>query len=103
MSDAFAAAIEYHRSHETRWRRDFLTDDGRYIGVADEPAAVGDVLGPVLARGGPNGVIRRGGEIVAEWGESERVDMSFSIAKSYLSVLAGLALARGLIRNVDDR
>jgi len=44
VSDAFAAAIEYHRSHETRWRRDFLTDDGRYIGVADEPAAVGDVL-----------------------------------------------------------
>ncbi len=42
MSNAFAAAIEYHRSHETRWRRDFLTDDGRYIGVADEPAAVGD-------------------------------------------------------------
>jgi len=37
VSDAFAAAIEYHRSHETRWRRDFLTDDGRYIGVADEP------------------------------------------------------------------
>ena len=103
MSDAFAAAIEYHRSHETRWRRDFLTDDGRYIGVADEPAAVGDVLGPVLARGGPNGVIRRGGEIVAEWGEVERVDMSFSIAKTYLAVLAGVAIGRGLIRNVDDR
>jgi len=103
VSDAFAAAIEYHRSHETRWRRDFLTDDGRYIGVADEPAAVGDVLGPVLARGGPNGVIRRGGEIVAEWGEVERVDMSFSIAKTYLAVLAGVAIGRGLIRNVDDR
>ena len=103
MSDAFAAAIDYHRSHESRWRRDFLTEEGRYIGVADEPAAVGDVLGPVLPRGGPNGMILRGGEIVAEWGETNRVDMSFSIAKSYLSVLAGLALARGLIRNVDDR
>jgi CubicO group peptidase (beta-lactamase class C family) len=28
--------------------------------------------------------------------------MSFSIAKSYLAVLAGLAVARGLIRSIDD-
>jgi CubicO group peptidase (beta-lactamase class C family) len=29
--------------------------------------------------------------------------MSFSIAKSYLSTLAGVAVARGLIRDLDDR
>ncbi len=58
---ALAAAIEYHRSNESRWRRDFITASGRYIGVADEPPADGDVLGPVEPRGGPNGLVLRHG------------------------------------------
>jgi CubicO group peptidase (beta-lactamase class C family) len=98
----FRAAIEYHRAHETPWRPDFLTPAGRYIGVADEPPALDDVLGPVRPRGGPNGLIIRRGEIVAEWGDTARADMTFSVAKSYLAVLAGLALARRLIRDIDD-
>jgi CubicO group peptidase (beta-lactamase class C family) len=100
--DALHAAIEYHRSHETRWRRDFLTPSGRYIGVADEPEAPGEVLGPVQPRGGPNGLVIRGGYLVAEWGDTRRVDMSFSVAKSYLAVLAGVAIADGRIRDLDD-
>ena len=102
-ADALKAAIAYHEAHETTWRRDFVTASGRYIGVADEPPAPDDVLGPVLPRGGPNGLVLRRGVIAAEWGETDRVDMSFSIAKSYLSALAGLATARGLIRSLDDR
>jgi CubicO group peptidase (beta-lactamase class C family) len=100
--DGLAAAIAYHRAHETRWRPDFLTAAGRYIGVADEPPAAGDVLGPVRPRGGPNGIVVRGGDIVAEWGDTRRADMTFSVAKSYLAVLAGLAVARGLIASLDD-
>lgn len=97
-----ADAIAYHRAHETTWRRDFITDSGRYIGVADEPPAPGDVLGPVEPRGGPNGVVIRHGAIAAEWGDTARVDMTFSIAKSYLAIAAGLALDRGLIRDLDE-
>jgi CubicO group peptidase (beta-lactamase class C family) len=97
-----ADAIEYHRAHETRWSPDFLTRGGRYIGVADEPEAPDDVLGPVRPRGGPNGVIVRGGYLVAEWGDTSRGDMTFSVAKSYLAVLAGLAVTRGLIESIDD-
>ena len=100
--DGLATAIEYHLFHESAWRRDFLTEAGRYIGVADEPEAPDDVLGPVRPRGGPNGIVLRGGYIVAEWGDTRRADMTFSVAKSYLAVLAGLALARGLIRDIDD-
>ena len=74
---ALAEAIQYHLDHESPWHRDFLTETGRYIGVADEPPGPDDVLGPVRPRGGPNGVILRGGEIVAEWGDTERADMSF--------------------------
>jgi CubicO group peptidase (beta-lactamase class C family) len=100
--DALAEAVEYHRAHETPWNREFIAKSGCYIGVADEPAGQDEVLGPVRPRGGPNGLIVRGGSIVAEWGDTRRADMSFSIAKSYLAVLAGLALERGLIESLDD-
>lgn len=101
-ADGLRAAIDYHRAHESTWRSDFMTASRRYIGVADEPAAPDDVLGPVRSRGGPNGLILRGGCIVAEWGDTRWPDMTFSVAKSYLATLAGLALARGLIRSIDD-
>ena len=97
------AAITYHRAHESKWRRDFLTDSGRYIGVADEVPAPDDVLGLVRPRAGANGMVLRGGYIVAEWGDTARADMTFSVAKSYLAVLAGLAVAQGRIRSIDDR
>ena len=100
---ALDAAIAFHRAHETPWRPDFLTASGRYVGVADEPESMGGALGPVFPRGGPAGLILRGGVIAAEWGDTRRADMSFSIAKSYLAVLAGIAVARGLIRDIDDR
>jgi CubicO group peptidase (beta-lactamase class C family) len=54
-------------------------------------------------RGKPAGVILRNGFIVAQWGDLHRVDMTFSVAKSYLSTVAGLAVDEGLIRSVDDR
>jgi CubicO group peptidase (beta-lactamase class C family) len=100
-ADGLTAAVDYHRAHESRWPRDFITESGRFIGVADEPAD-SEVLGPVRARMGPNGLILRGGYIVAEWGDTARADMSFSIAKSYLAVLAGVAVSRGLIHDLDD-
>ncbi|HLL46702.1 MAG TPA: serine hydrolase, partial [Longimicrobiaceae bacterium] len=45
----------------------------------------------------------RGGYIVAEWGDPHRVDMTFSVTKSFLSTVVGVAVDRGLIRSVDDR
>jgi CubicO group peptidase (beta-lactamase class C family) len=100
-ADGLAAAIDYHRAHETPWRRDFLTDSGRYVGVADEPPAPDSVLGPVRPRGGPNGLIVRRGYRVAEWGDTRRPDMTFSVAKSYLGALAGVAVMRRLIGDLD--
>jgi CubicO group peptidase (beta-lactamase class C family) len=60
------------------------------------------ILGPMKERGKPAGVILRNGYIVAQWGDAKRVDMTFSVAKSYLSTVAGLALDNHLIKNVDD-
>ena len=98
-------AIAFHQAHETAWPRSMVLDDGRYIGTAsigDRPEHAA-VIGPIRARGAPNGLILRHGRLAAEWGDTRRADMTFSISKSYLAVLAGLALADGLIGDLDDR
>jgi CubicO group peptidase (beta-lactamase class C family) len=100
-ADAVQAAIFHHRAHESGWPRDFITPSGRFIGVADEPADSA-VLGPVRPRKDPSGLVVRHGHIVAEWGDTHRTDMSFSIAKSYLAVLAGVAVQQGLIDDIDE-
>ncbi|MCE5234080.1 MAG: serine hydrolase [Mizugakiibacter sp.] len=61
------------------------------------------VHGPTKPRVGAAGVVVRHGYIVAQWGDVARADMTFSVAKSYLSSVAGLALADGLIGSLDDR
>lgn len=62
-----------------------------------------EILGQTRERGGPAGLIIKDGYIVGEWGDIERVDMTFSVAKSYLSTVAGLALDRKLIHNIEDK
>ena len=48
-------------------------------------------------------MIVKNGYIVAEWGDTERVDMTFRVTKSYLSTIAGLALDAGLIKDVHEK
>ncbi len=62
-----------------------------------------EIGGPTKDRGEPAGMILKDGYIVASWGDLERVDMTFSVTKSYLSTVAGLAWDRGLIRTTDDK
>jgi CubicO group peptidase (beta-lactamase class C family) len=61
------------------------------------------IWGPTKERGKAAGVIIRNGYIVAQWGDVKRVDMTFSVTKSFLSTVAGLAYDQHLIKNVDDR
>lgn len=61
-----------------------------------------EISGPVKERGGPAGIILKDGYIAASWGDIERVDMTFSVTKSYLSTVSGVAVDHGLIRSVDD-
>jgi CubicO group peptidase (beta-lactamase class C family) len=62
--------------------------------LADEPWPY--VLGDVVDRAGPTGVVLSGGREVSVWGEPDRIDMCFSIAKSFLSDVAGIAWADGV-------
>src|SRR6056297_651798 len=61
------------------------------------------LAGPVRERGGPAGMIIKDGYIASSWGDLTRVDMTFSVTKSFLSTVAGLAVDRNLIQSVDDR
>jgi CubicO group peptidase (beta-lactamase class C family) len=93
------SAVRFALASEIPWQRDLAEQVRR--NTAREPYP--DVLGPTADRGGPAGLVIRGGYIVAEWGDTRRVDMTFSVAKSYLSVVAGLAFDRGLIPDVHAR
>jgi CubicO group peptidase (beta-lactamase class C family) len=68
--------------------------------LADEPWP--HVMGPLLDRGAPNGVVWVGGEEVARWGDPTRREMAFSIAKSALGTVAGLAFDDGLLPDLDQ-
>ncbi len=67
-----------------------------------EPEGLRDIIGPTVPRGTTNGLIVQGGRIVAEWGDTDRPDMTFSATKSYLSTVVGLAWGDGLLV-LDDK
>jgi len=90
---AFAKANEYSGSRDLRI--------AILEGFKKEPFH--DILGPTKKRGGPSGIILKNGKIVAQWGETKRVDMTFSVTKSFLSTMAGLAVDHNLIASVDDK
>lgn len=61
------------------------------------------ILGPTKKRGGPAGMILKNGYVIAKWGDTKRVDMTFSVTKSFLSTMAGLAEDKGLIASTKDK
>ncbi len=94
-------AIAFAKNHESPWPRD-LEKAGNVPGLSQfEKPPWNEALGPFKPRGGTNGLLLKGGRIAGQWGDPGRVDMTFSIAKSYLVVLVGIALADGLIRDID--
>lgn len=97
-STALAAAVTFAQASEIDWSMDMKEQLAR--NTAREPYP--EILGPYKDRGHQNGIIIRHGYIVAEWGDTRRVDMTFSVAKSYLSTVAGLAFDRGLIKDLDQ-
>ena len=101
LNDAVAFAL----AAQSNWPTSMYMPDGQFVMTYDsgEKAPDNEVLGPVTPRGGPAGLVYRGAEKIAEWGDVDRADMTFSVAKSYLALLAGLALGDGLIRSLDDK
>lgn len=94
-----AEAVKYAEDNEYSGSRDLRV--AIVQGFSREPFH--QILGPTKKRGGPAGLILKNGYIVAQWGDIDRVDMTFSVTKSYLSTTAGLALDKGLIMDVKDK
>jgi len=61
------------------------------------------VLGPTGDRAGGSGMVVRGGYVVAQWGDVDRPEMTFSVAKSVLATVAGVAFADGRISSIDEQ
>ncbi len=96
-SAGVAAAVAFAIANESKAPRDLLLAHVQSFGR--EP--YGDAIGPFKARGDPTGLIIRRGHVVAEWGDPKRVDMTFSISKSFLSAVVGVAFDRGLIPDLN--
>jgi CubicO group peptidase (beta-lactamase class C family) len=97
-SAKLAAAIAYAIEQEAKSPRDL--EAAHYATFGREPFGQG--IGPFKPRGPASGVILRGGYVIASWGDPDRVDMTFSVTKSFLSTTVGLAVDRGLIADVNE-
>jgi CubicO group peptidase (beta-lactamase class C family) len=91
--DRVREAIELAVAAESTSPTDLLENHRRSFGR--EPH--GEAVGPFKDRGAANGVIVRHGYLVAEWGDTRRVDVTFSVTKSFVSTTVGIAWDRGLI------
>ncbi len=98
-AEALKQAIDFASSNEYKESRDLR--QAILKGFQNEPFH--EIMGPTKRRGGPAGIILKDGYIIAQWGDVERVDMTFSVTKSFLSSTALLALDRGLIQDVSDK
>ena len=100
--EAVEAAVDYHRLNGTP-REQINYDFADHETWDEAEGEHGQRIGPHPARrGGPAGMVLKDGYLVAEWGDTRRVDQAFSVAKSFLSVVAGVAWDRGEIGSVDD-
>lgn len=89
-----AEAIAWAKTQETtQMKPDFSTQEEIF----------GKLLGPMPnSRAATNGLILRHGYIVAEWGDTQQADPTYSVAKSLLSTVLGITIDRGLIGNVQE-
>jgi len=85
-------AVAYAQAHGSDW--DYARDQVKTFGPP---------LGPLpTQRAATNGIILRHGYVVAEFGDTKAADPVYSVAKSFLSTVCSLAVAQGLIKDVND-
>jgi CubicO group peptidase (beta-lactamase class C family) len=88
-----AEAVAYASSHETERAKDF----------SDQQQTFGQPLGSLpTKRAATNGVVIYKGYVVAEFGDTNFVDPTYSVAKSMLSTVAGIALRDGKITDLNQ-
>ena len=91
--------VQFAIDHEVSWSREITDNWGVHH---QDPPPWNCLLGPVHARGPVSGTIILAGRTLLSWGEPDRADLTFSVAKTYLALLAGVAWDRGLLPDVDE-
>ena len=85
-------AVAFAQSRESNREMDF----------SDQERIFGTLLGSVPnIRAKTNGVVIYKGYVVAEFGDTTWIDPTYSVAKSMLATVAGIAMRDGLIKNLD--
>lgn len=92
-------AIQFSVAHESLWDRSVTGNWGVHL---QDPHPWNRLLGPVHDRGPVSGTIFVQGEKLLSWGEPQRADLTFSVAKTYLALLAGIAYDQGLLPDVNE-
>ena len=86
-------AITYAQSRESRREMDF----------SDQEKIFGSLLGSVpTKRATTNGLVIHKGYVVAEFGDTTWVDPTYSVAKSMMASVAGIAVRDGKITDLDQ-
>lgn len=94
----FTEAVEFAKNNEYSEPRDLR--QAILKGFQHEPFHT--LLGPTKRRGGPAGMIIKDGYILETWGDTKRVDMTFSVTKSFLSTTALIARDKNLITSFNE-
>ncbi len=90
---ALTEAIEFAQAHESDRAMDF----------SDQEKIFGALLGSVpTRRAHTNGVVILHGYVIAEFGDTTYVDPTYSVAKSMLSTIAGVAVRDGRIKDLNQ-
>ena len=99
-SAALQEAIDFANANQNPGNRDLAVWLQEETGFGREPLFA--VRGPTTVRAGMSGIIVKDGYIVVDWGDTSKVDMTFSVTKTFLSTTSGLAYDRGMIRSLED-
>ncbi len=92
--------VKYIQTRSCKWS--FEPNEGEWgIHQFDNPPH-NRLLGPVFARGPAAGLVVVNGDVQCQWGDIHRADMTFSVTKSYLAMIAGIAVDVGLISDIDQ-
>jgi CubicO group peptidase (beta-lactamase class C family) len=106
------AASQFDINQERLTRAVNFAEENEYTGARDLRQAIlkgfeqepfHEISGPTKKRGGPAGMIIKDGYVISSWGDTQRVDMTFSVTKSFLSTTGLLALQEGLIADAGDK
>ena len=101
LNEKWQRVADYAARHESEWSRDPEKDSSHWGIHLNDPPPWNRLLGPVFDRGPASGLVFHRDEELARWGTPELSDLTFSIAKEYLALLAGVASDRGLLPDLD--